>query len=280
MLFERPYPERSVRVAFITLIVIQLVLVACHVGAIIWDTTAPSDVTKIVRGFFELSKEGNAPTWFSSFLFTLIGLACGVIYLAEGNPSSGSRLKCDATDKTRPGWLLFAALFLFLSFDETSQLHERLDWMMSGFPEGGQAALASAEPDGDSLPFYRYLLIYVPVLGVSGLAMAWFVAHRFRHRMTALLFVLGMAVLAMKLVIESFEKWSLSMFWFDHSIYLEAVIIEMSCLFTGATIIFTSLLRHLCKLIEGSTSLRSPTMGTTFHSAGEDPAKLDAKASM
>lgn len=271
---EKLYPERAVQIAFLTLILAQFVLVSCHVGAIVWDGAAPSDVTEIVRGFFELSKEGNAPTWFSSFLFTLIGLACGAIYFAEKFTSPSSA----AADRTRPAWLLFAALFLFLSFDETSQLHERLDWVMSGYSEGGQAMTPSGDQDADGLPFYKYLLIYVPALGALGLAMTWFVVHRFQHSVTAFLFLFGMALLGMKLVIESIEKWSLSMTWFDHSVYLETVIVEMSCLFTGATIIFTSLLRYLYKLIEGSITPPTSLTSNAPPNAGEKASKLDARA--
>ncbi|MGI9419648.1 MAG: hypothetical protein ACR2RA_17620 [Geminicoccaceae bacterium] len=247
MMLQELSIQRSVHVVFWTLILAQLVLVTCHVGAIVWDAAAPSNVTEIVRSFFELSKEGNAPTWFSSFLFTLIGLACGAIYFVEKQTLSDVA----TVERLRPAWLVFAAAFLFLSFDETSQLHERLDWLMSGFSEGGQASTPVEAQDADELPFYRYLLIYVPVLAALGLAMAWFVISRFRDTTTSLLFLLGMGLLGMKLVIESFEKWSLSMTWFNHSVYLETVIVEMCCLFTGATIIVTSLLRHLAKLCHG-----------------------------
>ncbi len=246
------FPERGVRIVFLALILAQLLLISCHIGAIILDTVAPSERTAIFREFFELSTEGNAPTWFSSFLFTLIGLACGAVYWAEGSAT----LKPAVARKSRPAWLLFAVLFLFLSFDETSQLHERLDWVMSGLAEGGHELTSAADEPAEALPFYRYLLIYVPVLGVLGLTMAGFVIHRFQRPRTAFLFLAGMTGLALKLIIESFEKWSLSKTWFDHSIYLEAVIVEMSCLFTGATLILTSLLSHLFRLAEGFMMLR------------------------
>lgn len=275
MMLQKLHIERSVLVAFWILIVAQMVLVTCHVGAIVWDAAAPSDVTEIVRGFFELSKEGNAPTWFSSFLFTLIGLACGAIYFVEKLAAADTM----GTDRMRLAWLVFAAAFLFLSFDETSQLHERLDWLMSGYSEGGQASTPAGGQESTELPFYRYLLIYVPVLGVLGLAMAWFVISRFHNTMTALLFLLGMGLLGMKLVIESFEKWSLSMTWFNHSVYLETVIVEMSCLFTGATIIFTSLLRHLGRLCE-SEGLPVASMTTTPSKASGRASTLDAQTTV
>lgn len=272
MMLQKLLPKRGVFAVFWTLIAAQLVLLVCHVGAIIWDVAAPSDATEIVRSFFELSKEGNAPTWFSSFLFTLIAFVCSAIYFVETHATSSP-----AVGRMRPAWLVFAALFLFLSFDETSQLHERLDWLMSGLAEEGQTATPLESQDGDQLPFYKYLLIYVPVLAVLGLAMAWFVISRFRNSMTALMFLLGMGLLGMKLVIESFEKWSLSTIWFDHSIYLETVIVEMSCLFTGATIIITSLLHHLSELCR-EDSLLEMTSTTAQQHMNQRASKFEAEA--
>ena len=126
------------------------------------------------------------------------------------------------------------------------------------------------EPDTPALPFYRYLLIYVPVLGTLGLAMGWFVIYRFRWSATAFLFFLGMALLASKLLIESFEKWSLSAVWFGHTVYLEAVIVEMSCLFTGATIVFTSLLNYLFQLVREAFMLRP----SSIKEAAASPASV------
>lgn len=246
-ILDRIYPERPVKLVFLMLLLGQLLLISGHIGAIVVDTAAPSETTAIFREFFGLSTEGNAPTWFSSLLFTLIGLVCGALYWVEGHQAS----EATTIRKTRPAWLVFAALFMFLSFDETSQFHERLDWLMSGLEEGGQASAAAIADGAEERSFYQYLLIYIPVLGAFGLAMAWFVMRRFQRPVTAFLFLAGMAGFALKLVIESFEQWSLSTRWFGHSLYLEAVIVEMSCLFTGATLILTALLSYLFGLADG-----------------------------
>ncbi len=272
MILEKLYPESTVRAVFLALVIAQLLLVFGHVGAIIWDTAAPSSITDILRQFFSLNKEGNAPTWFSSLLFLLIGLACSAIYFAERYATLGS----EVMKRTRPFWLLFAGMFVFLSFDETSQLHERLDWMLSGLPEGGGVATAVEGQPSEQLPVYRYLLIYVPVLGVLGLAMAWFVIRRFQRPLTALLFFVGMALLAMKLVIESFEKWSLSTTWFGHAIYLEMVIVEMSSLFFGAILIFTSLLNYLFRLLRSAFMLREALEESSIAGPAARSARLDS----
>lgn len=265
-LLKKLFPERPVQILFLGLLLVQFLLVAGHIGGIIWDTVAPSAVTAIVREFFGLSTEGNAPTWFASFLFTLIGLTCGAIYWVEGYQPQ----KTTMAGTTRFAWLIFAALFLFLSFDETSQFHERLDWIMSGAVDDAEVQSANIE---ESEGIYKYLLIYIPVLGTLGLAMAWFVLRRFQRPVTAFLFLAGMTGFALKLVIEIFEKWSLSTNWFGHSLYVEAVIVEMSCLFTGATLIVTSLLSYLLGLSGQVITVRTVPAGEPEHTAnGRKPA--------
>lgn len=240
------YPERSVRIVVAVLLCIQILLVIFHSGGMVLYKVAPSEVTAIVREFFGLSNEGNAPTWFSSLQLTLIAFACAAMYWAERRRTS--------TSKHRIAWLGFGLLFLSLSFDETAQFHERLDWVMSG----GRPSDDVSAGDGANGPlFYRYLIVYLPILGTLGVVMARFVAARFEHRPTVALFLAGMACLATKLAFESVEKWSLSTVWFGHHVIVEAVIAEMSFLFLGATLILTALLNHLFTLVKSSpASLR------------------------
>lgn len=237
------YPERSVRIVALVLIGIQVLLVIFHGSGMVLYKAAPSEVTDIIREFVGLSDEGNVPTWFSSLQLTLIAFACAAIYWAEGRQTS--------TSKYRSAWLGFGLLFLFLSFDETSQFHERLDWVMAG---GRPSESASSSEGAEGPLFYRYLIIYLPILGALGLVMARFVAPRFQHRPTVVLFLAGMACFAAKLAFESVEKWSLSTVWFGHHVIVEALIVEMSFLFLGATLILTALLNYLFGLHKLSAS--------------------------
>ncbi len=65
---------------------------------------------------FDLDVEGNVPTWFSTFLLLLSSLLLGIIALFKNkNKDSYSRR-----------WAILAFLFLCLSIDEASGLHELL----------------------------------------------------------------------------------------------------------------------------------------------------------
>jgi hypothetical protein len=65
---------------------------------------------------FNLNEENNIPTWFSSSTF----LACSVLLSVIGWAKRGA----NSTDAR--SWLLLAAVFLYLSMDEASSLHEML----------------------------------------------------------------------------------------------------------------------------------------------------------
>lgn len=65
---------------------------------------------------FDVNRESNVPTWWSSFQVGLLALLC--LHLAR-------------RDRTRPGgrplaWLLCGAVLLCVSVDEVAQLHEQL----------------------------------------------------------------------------------------------------------------------------------------------------------
>lgn len=65
---------------------------------------------------FNLNEENNIPTWFSSSMF----LACSLLLVVIG----WAKRSANSTDAR--SWLLLAAVFLYLSMDEASSLHEML----------------------------------------------------------------------------------------------------------------------------------------------------------
>lgn len=62
---------------------------------------------------FDVGREHNVPTWFSSFLWA--GLA------------AMAALGAAVTPRRRPAWVVLAAVAAFASVDEYAELHERLD---------------------------------------------------------------------------------------------------------------------------------------------------------
>jgi hypothetical protein len=66
---------------------------------------------------FSFEKEGNFPTFFSAFMLLF---ASGLFWLI-------ARCARERGDRTGRYWFALAGVFLFLSFDEAVQIHEKLD---------------------------------------------------------------------------------------------------------------------------------------------------------
>lgn len=92
---------------------------------------------------FSLANENVLATWYSSMLFLLVGVFCFFCYLIQSKASQNF-----LGIKISYGWCLISALFLLLSLDEISSLHERL------------GSLSTLNPFGD------YPLGWVSLLGV------------------------------------------------------------------------------------------------------------------
>lgn len=73
----------------------------------------PKEFNEILYWRFNLDKEANVPTWFSSSLLLSISLSCYLIYRNQL--------------EKRFLWILLLVLFAFLSLDETARIHEIID---------------------------------------------------------------------------------------------------------------------------------------------------------
>lgn len=70
----------------------------------------------VFSNLFNLNKENTVPAWFSSMLLLLVAYHAYLV----------SQLTSEHVDRFRRYWRLFAAIFLFLSLDESAALHERV----------------------------------------------------------------------------------------------------------------------------------------------------------
>ncbi|MBI3949926.1 MAG: hypothetical protein HY314_05675 [Acidobacteria bacterium] len=225
-------PDRTVRATFLFLLILGGLLVVCHVVAGVANKIYANEVTAVLRDFFGLEREGSVTTWFSSLQLALMAVVCGVIFVGE-------RASHSAT-KSSLVWLGFLLLFLFLSLDETAQVHERLDQILHALrtPVG-----ASAEGT-TGVTIYSYLMLYVPVLaGVIAVMMRFF-SHRVKNRASCFLLAAGLVGFAMKLGLEPIEAWAGDTTWLGHHIMFEIVILQVYALILGETLILIALLNH------------------------------------
>lgn len=131
-------------------------------AVITWPTrgTYPSGLVDLVH----VDREHNLPTWFSSSEFLLLALTFFALVFHE-SVTRRRRL-------ARAFWLLCAAACLFLSLDETAELHEQ-----AGAVAGH--LFRTAEPGSlrfylSTFPSYYWALVYVPVAVPCALIFSWF----------------------------------------------------------------------------------------------------------
>jgi drug/metabolite transporter (DMT)-like permease len=147
---------------------------------------------------FDLDAEGNVPTWYSSFKFTL---AAGAAVLCRRAEDAAAR---PARRRYSWGWLLIGALMLAMSIDETGQLHEALtNWLMAS-PLGAnlRATFEASKESGTML----WGVVFAPFLLLAALACLVFYYSRFK-RLPWLMAGYGVAValLATSLTLETKE---------------------------------------------------------------------------
>jgi hypothetical protein len=89
-------------------------LIAAHVAGLVWEVFLGNEAGHDLVEKFDINVEANIPTWYSSSALFFSALLLILIGLATKNAK-------------RPyawHWILLALIFVFLSCDETAQIHE------------------------------------------------------------------------------------------------------------------------------------------------------------
>lgn len=169
---RRPVATRFARAVLIAGLLLTLVSASLQLS---WSIKPA--VPKPLQDLLIVNRDISILSWLTLTVMFVLGLSC---------------LAAARLDR-RPGWLPIGALFLFLSMDDCTTLHERLGWL-----------LESAK--GDS-PVYWWLRVLGPILAVLGLFTFGYLWRRFaddlRARVTTLA---GFGCLALALGCELVER--------------------------------------------------------------------------
>ena len=106
------------RVTLILALVLLFLFIAGIVSNFVWDFQCHRgnlNAGLFVR-LFDLDREGNIPTFYSSSALLLCSALLAIIAFAKKKEDAPYRLH----------WKALAVIFLFLSLDEASQLHEKM----------------------------------------------------------------------------------------------------------------------------------------------------------
>lgn len=119
-----------------------------------------------LRRSFNVTREDSIQNWFSTMQTMLVSLSLFVIYYLNK-----FEIHHKVSKLTQYCWLLFAFMFMYLSMDDGSRLHER---MGSALEDAFEGAASSGTGFISNFPSYEWQIIFVPILGVMGLALLFF----------------------------------------------------------------------------------------------------------
>lgn len=219
---------------FVGLIVVDVVLVLLH--------------TLFGWSLVNLDQEANLSAWYSSV--KLFVLAC----LAWRNYALERRLRPVARFRMVFLWLVVGGIFLFLSADETSSMHERLARVVMAESAIGldiRETLLAGDATKDS---FAWVLLLAPFILAVVVLFVVFFGQRFRRMPGVLIpalvgvgmFVSAVGCEATIYVMPSFQEWSNA----DLTRYNLGIALEESGEIFGATLFILALGRYGERLLE------------------------------
>jgi len=229
--------------AFVVLVTCQVLLVALD-GMISYGRLIEN---RAIGRLFNITREDSIPNWFASMQFLLIALVLWVIFLRVR--------ELDAAKWKARGWAFLAGVFLFLSVDDGSKLHERVGtWFKS--TARGSNSVARALIEGH--PSYTWHIALGPVFAIIGLFLLVFVWKALRPPVLRMLFLAGLACLAVAQGMDVLEGvdavmeylaglFSVSNYTIRHFAKSAEEFLEMF----GQALLLVTFLRHLEEIAEG-----------------------------
>ena len=218
-----------------------IVLVTCQVLLVVLDAAISYGrlvSNRAIGRLFNITREDSIPNWFASMQFLLIALVLWVIFLRV-RELDGAKWKAR-------GWAFLSGVFLFLSIDDGSKLHERVGtWFKDGdFVEGYLS--------------YSWHIVLGPVFAAIGLFLLLFAWREFQSPLLKMLFLAGLACLGLAQVMDFLEGiddvveylgelLSVS----DHTVQHFAKSAEEFLEMLGQTLLLVTFLRHLGEIADG-----------------------------
>lgn len=157
---------------FFTALVIELVLVALY-----WVDIATNYSFQLLHGLFDLDSEGNIPAWFSSCQLFAVAISYFSCARRKGTESRPSRVL----------FILAGIGALYVSSDETAQIHERVHAVIG-------ARYIDWVPPFIVQNFFLTMVFVAVLVSIGQMLSNDFLALWRHHRRIVLLTVLGVAI--------------------------------------------------------------------------------------
>ena len=157
---DTPIDIRPYTVGLFLAAIIALLIIA-HSSGLVWEAFHGKEIGRDLIKKFDLGGESNIPAWFSSKLLLLSALLLGLI----------AAIKKTRKETFSSHWIFLTVIFLFLSCDETAQIHE---WTVSHVHSIAQ--LPFTKFIGWVIPYSLLLLLF----GAAYLRFFFHLPHRFK----------------------------------------------------------------------------------------------------
>lgn len=158
---------------------IFLIALACELTLVViyWSDVLTEGQFQLLHALFDLDSEGNIPAWFSSsqlFAVAITFFSCALRKGTEGRPS-------------RMFFALAGCASLYVSSDETAQIHERVTAVLG-------ARYIEWVPTFAAQNFFFVMLLVAALVAIGQLLADDFLKLWQHHRRLLLLLVLGGAI--------------------------------------------------------------------------------------
>lgn len=192
-------PKRCLRFLIGAAVILTITGIASDQAPHFFD----NDLVWPIARQFDFVEEGNFVNWYQSA--TLLWCAVTLAAVALAQKSCGG--------KFRLHWAGLAAAFLFLSIDESAQVHDttisnliaQIDAHRAA-ENAAPSAVSGEASDLSPLQKARWMLVYLPILGALGIPYLHFLL-RLPRRTSALLIFAGCQYVGGAVVIELVSDW-------------------------------------------------------------------------
>ena len=143
-----------------------------------------------IRRMTNIAREDSLASWFGTTQTLFVALTAWVLFLL-------SRAGL-ATAWRQVGWAVVAAMFTYMAVDDGAQLHERFGTLASVSSDNGSSLLSA-------FPSFAWQVLFVPVFGLFGLALAFFLWKELRSRAAFALVLSALACLVVAVALDFVE---------------------------------------------------------------------------
>ena len=144
-----------------------------------------------IRRMTNIAREDGLASWFGTTQTLFVALtAWTAVLLARANHADFWR---------RAGWFVVAVMFTYMAVDDGAQLHERFGTLSSVVADSGRSSVLT------SFPSFAWQVLFVPVFGVFGLLLAFFLWRELHNRAAFVLVLCALACLAVAVGLDFVE---------------------------------------------------------------------------